>query len=102
MTLSQARSEATTVSYATADSEAPASARASATTRHSDLVRSDYLAVQGTLTFEPGQTQKKVTVYGNPDTRKELDETFLFRLSAPSGASIVDGEATGTISNDDQ
>ena len=99
--LSQARSQTTTVSYATVDSAAPPSARASATTKNSDLVKADYLAVQGTLTFQPGQTQKTVTVYVNPDTKKELDETFLLRLSASSGASILDGEATGTIRNDD-
>ena len=32
---------------------------------------------------------------------RSLYETFLLRLSASSGASILDGEATGTISNDD-
>ncbi|MGU3541201.1 hypothetical protein, partial [Methylobacterium sp. A54F] len=35
------------------------------------------------------------------DTAPEADETVLVRLSNPSGATVADGEANGTIANDD-
>ena len=35
------------------------------------------------------------------DTAVEPTETFQVVLSAPAGATIADGNATGTISNDD-
>ncbi|MGZ4150022.1 MAG: Calx-beta domain-containing protein, partial [Actinomycetota bacterium] len=61
----------------------------------------DYVAGSGTLTFNPGQTSKNVSVTINGDTTHENDETFTVGLSNPSGATISDASGTGTITNDD-
>jgi Ca2+-binding RTX toxin-like protein len=87
VTLSTAASGPVTVAYATADGTARAG--------------TDYTAASGTVTFAAGERTKTVTVAVTPDDLPELDETLLLRLSAPVGASIADGEATGTIRNDD-
>jgi hypothetical protein len=62
---------------------------------------SDYQAASGTLTFTPGQTSRMVSVLVNGDTLQEANETFLLNLSAPTNASIGDGQGVGTITNDD-
>jgi aryl-phospho-beta-D-glucosidase BglC (GH1 family) len=85
--LSAASTGAITVAYATSDQTATAG--------------SDYLAASGTLTFAAGQTQKTVTVQINGDTVYEPDETFLFNLSSPTGATLGRGQAVGKILNDD-
>jgi len=61
----------------------------------------DYSAKQGTLTFQPGELSKPIdiTVFGDMD--EEGDETFYVNLSMASNATIADGQAIGTISNDD-
>src|SRR4029453_213403 len=61
----------------------------------------DFTATSGTLTFSPGQTSRTVVVLLVTDTLAETDETFLVTLGSPSGAVILDGEAIGTIQNDD-
>ena len=76
-----------TVNYATANGTA--------------LAGSDYTAASGTLTFAPGQTSKTVTVNVTGDTAVEPNETFVVNLSAPSGATLFDGQGLGTILNDD-
>src|SRR5947208_2059678 len=76
-----------TVNYATADGTATAP--------------SDYTATNGTLTFNSGDTTKTITVKVSGDTTDEPDETFFVNLSAPSGATINDGQGKGTIKNDD-
>jgi hypothetical protein len=64
---------------------------------------SDYAATDGTLTFAPGETAKTVTVQVNGDTRKEPNETFNLNLANATGnATIADGQAVGTIVNDDR
>jgi hypothetical protein len=89
VSLDQAQAAPVTVDFATADG--------SATTP------SDYAAGQGTLTFAPGETAKTVTVQVNGDTTVEPDETFNVNLANPTGnATIADGQAVGTIVNDDQ
>jgi hypothetical protein len=85
--LSAASTGAITVAYATSDQTATAG--------------SDYLAASGTLTFAAGQTQKTVTVQINGDTVYEPDETLLFNLSSPTGATLGRGQAVGKILNDD-
>ena len=75
------------VDYATADGTAKAGA--------------DYTATSGTLTFAAGETVKTVNVPVLDDTVDEGSETFSLRLSNAAGARIGDGEATGTITNDD-
>jgi hypothetical protein len=77
-----------TVSYATADGTATAPG--------------DYQATSGTLTFQPNETQKTVTVAVVGDTAVEANETFLVNLSNASGATISDAQGVGTITNDDQ
>ena len=85
VTLQSASSETVTVSYATADGTATAG--------------EDYTATSGTLTFAPGETEKTVSVAIIDDTVEDSGETFTLALSDPSGGSLGDTEATGTIFN---
>lgn len=61
----------------------------------------DYTANSGTLVFSPGQTSKTFTVNVLGNVQFEPDETFLVNLSDPIGAVVVDGQAVGTILDDD-
>src|SRR5262249_14823634 len=72
-----------TVDYATADDTA--------------LAPSDYQAGNGTLTFAPGETIKDLTLRVTDDRLGEPNETFLVNLSNPTNATITDGQAVGTI-----
>ncbi len=65
------------------------------------VANDDYLTASGTLTFAPGETSKLVTVPVTGDTKAEANETFFVNLSAPSGATIADGQGLGTILDDD-
>ncbi len=76
-----------TVDYATADGTATAG--------------SDYTSTSGTLTFAAGESSKTVSVPILDDAVDEGDETFTLSLSNATGGRIGDGEATGTIANDD-
>jgi Ca2+-binding RTX toxin-like protein len=76
-----------TVQYATADGSATAP--------------SDYTATSGTLSFNPGETSKTVTVPVHGDTVIEPDETFTVNLSSPTNAVLLDAQGEGTIRNDD-
>lgn len=87
VTLSGGSRSTTTVAYATANGTATAG--------------SDYTANSGTLTFSPGQTSKSINVTIIGDINYESDETFAVTLSSPSGITIAQGTATGTIANDD-
>ena len=87
VTLSRAASGPVTVDYATADGTATAG--------------EDYAAASGSLSFAAGETRKTVTVAIHDDAIDEGQETFTLKLSNPAGAAIQDGEATGTIDNDD-
>ena len=72
-----------TVNYTTADGTATAG--------------EDYTATSGTLTFAPGETEKTVSVAIIDDTVKDSGETFRLVLGDPSGATLPDSEAVGTI-----
>jgi Calx-beta domain len=61
----------------------------------------DYTATSGTLRIPKGKKQKKVTVPVVADTVGELDETFDLVLTNPKGATIKDGRATATLTDDD-
>jgi Calx-beta domain-containing protein len=87
VTLSAAGAQTVTVAYATADATAKAG--------------SDYNATSGTLTFNPGEKAKTISVGVVGDTAVEQDETFTVALSSAVNATIGDGVATGTIANDD-
>ena len=86
----------TRVNYATANgtSNGTASSAASA--------GSDYIAASGTLTFAPGETSKTFTVAVAGDTLDEADESFSVVLSGAEAAIILNGQGTGTITNDDR
>jgi hypothetical protein len=86
--LSNPSGTAVSVNYATANG----------TAKTSD---NDFVAKSGRIDFAPGETSKTVTISVKGDTRKESNETFLVKLSSPSGATIGDSQATGTIYNDD-
>jgi chitinase len=89
ISLDRAQSSPVTVGFATANGTATAP--------------SDYTAASGTVTFAPGETAKPVTVEVNGDTTVEPDETFGVNLTnATANATIADGQAMGTIVNDDQ
>ncbi|HYJ45268.1 MAG TPA: Calx-beta domain-containing protein, partial [Pyrinomonadaceae bacterium] len=87
VTLSSASSLVVKVDFATADGTATAG--------------SDYQASSGTLTFNPGETQKSITVSVSGDTATEPDETFFINLSQPVNCAISKAQGRGTITNDD-
>ena len=85
VTLDSASTQEVTVNYTTADGTAKAIL--------------DYVAASGTLTFEPGTTEKLVAVTLVNDAVEDAGETFKLVLSDPFGAELGDSEATGTIAN---
>ena len=87
VTLSEASGAEVTVVYATSDETARASR--------------DYTASSGTLTIAAGSTTGMISVLVLDDEVVEGDETFTVVLSGASGATIVDGEGVGTITDDD-
>lgn len=87
VTLSPVSTNPVTVTFQTADDTA--------------LAGSDYTAASGMLTFAPGTTTQTATVSVTGDAASEDNETFFVRLSAPTNATIADGEAVGTILDDD-
>ncbi len=87
VTLSKAAAGPVTVGYATANDTATAG--------------SDYTAKTGTLTFAAGETAKTIQVNVTGDALVEANERFAVNLTNPSGATIADGAAIATITNDD-
>ena len=85
VSLNAASSRTVTVAYATSDGTATAPA--------------DYASVSGTLTFLPGATRGTVAVTIVAEGRVEGNETFMVTLSHPTGATLNDASATGTISD---
>ncbi|HVK07525.1 MAG TPA: SdrD B-like domain-containing protein, partial [Gemmataceae bacterium] len=87
VTLTGATAVAATVDWATSDGTAAAG--------------SDYLAASGTVTINPGETSKTVTVDALGDTLVEADEKFNFTLSNPAHATFGTAAFEATIRNDD-
>lgn len=87
VTLSNGSSQAISVSYRTVDGTAKA--------------KSDYNAASGTLTFQPGETSRTISIAIIGDRRREANEIFSLEVSNAVGATIADGNATITILNDD-
>lgn len=88
VSLSAASSQTVTVNYATANGTA--------------VSGSDYTAVSGSLTFASGQTSKTVPVPVLGDVIDEgSSEQFGFNLSNPGNGVLGDGQASGTILDDD-
>lgn len=61
----------------------------------------DYVPTSGRSMFAPGEMSKEITVDVLGDRLYELDERFFVNLSNPTNATIADGQAIGTIVNDD-
>jgi hypothetical protein len=87
VTLSAASSLPITVAYATANGSAAAG--------------SDYQAVSSTLTIPAGQTTGTITVLVNGERLPEANENFFVNLSGATNATITDGQAVGTILDDE-
>lgn len=85
--LSSPATSAVTVQFSTANNTAAAG--------------SDYDASSGTLYFAAGESEKSITVKVIGDSQVEANESFLLNLSNATGATISDGQAVGTINNDD-
>jgi dipeptidyl aminopeptidase/acylaminoacyl peptidase len=62
---------------------------------------SDYAQQSGTLTFNPGETSKTISISIAADAEIEPDETFGVTLTQAVNATISDNEGTGIITNDD-
>ncbi|MCX7785804.1 MAG: T9SS type A sorting domain-containing protein, partial [candidate division WOR-3 bacterium] len=88
VTLSNPSYQTITVNYATANG--------TATTGDND-----YIATSGTLTFNSGETSKRIGVTVNGDYKYETDETFYVNLTNLVNATFGDDQAVGTILNDD-
>jgi hypothetical protein len=89
VSLSAPSSGTVTVDCATADGTAT-------------VADNDYEAVSRTLTFDPGVTSQTVDVTVNGDTAIEPTEVFYLNLTnATGGATILDAQGVGTITNDD-
>jgi len=64
---------------------------------------SDYTAITATtLTFNPGEMTKTITVGINGDQSLEPDETFFVNLTNAVNATISRSQGVGTILNDDK
>ena len=87
VTLDKASTTPVTIAYATSNGTASAG--------------SDYTAKSGTVTFAAGVTSQQISVPVLGDTAVESNETLTLTLSNPTGATIADGSAVGTITNDD-
>lgn len=93
VTLSEASDSPISVSYSTADSTGPNAATAG----------TDYTALSNqSLTFSPGQTSLTIEVMTTDDAVDEDSEEFLVNLNSAPGATIASGQATGTITDNDE
>jgi hypothetical protein len=72
-----------------------------ATSNGTATAGTDYTATSGTLTFAAGETAKTVVVVIADDTLAEPSERFNLTLSAPVGATIVDGQGVVVIGPSD-
>ena len=86
--LSAASGAAVTVAYETLDGTAVAGV--------------DYTSTSGTLRFDAGETRTTLAVPTLEDATAEETEGFTVQLSEPAGATVADGTATGTITDDDE
>jgi hypothetical protein len=87
VSLSSGSSQPVTVRFATADGAAHAP--------------DDYVPASGSVTFNPGETAKTITVEVKGDRVDEVDEPFSVVLSSPANALLGKAEAFGTILDDE-
>ena len=76
-------SDSATVNYSTADQTAVAGTH--------------YVATSGTLTFQPGETEKIIQVIIRPDTDEVTRETFSLNLSNPTNAILGNNQANAIL-----
>ena len=88
VTLSGPDARPVTVRFATADGSA--------------VAPDDYEPTSGTLTFQPGETSKAVTVAIKGDTVNETDETLAVLVSSPSNAVLGRTQGFGSIVDDEE
>jgi len=72
-----------------------------ATSNGTATAGSDYLAYSGQVSFAAGETSQTIRVPVIGDTRPEGSETLSVTLSNPTGATLGDGAAIGTITDND-
>jgi hypothetical protein len=72
-----------------------------ATVNNTATAGDDYINATGTLTFTPGQTSQTLSVGINGDVLNEDTVSFNVNLTAPTNATISDGQSIGTIVDDD-
>ena len=78
-----------TVNYATADGSATAAG-------------GDYNSLNASLTFNPGETSKTITVSVLGDSvHEQLSKTFSLKLSNALNALFANSQGIGTILDDD-
>jgi len=87
VTLSARSGKVVTVDYATGPGTATAG--------------TEYRPKSGTLTFLPGRTTKKISLWTKGDLLDEPDETFFVNLQGVVNATIAIGQARVTIQDDD-
>ena len=87
VTLDHPSSFTVTVNYTTVDGSASGG--------------SDYQVTSGTLTFNPFEVSKNISVPVNGDLQEEITETFFLNLSAPVNGSLGAAQGVGTITDDD-
>ncbi len=72
-----------------------------ATASGTAVAGSDFAAMEGTLTFTPGQTSQPITVLVTGDQLAEDTEAFYVGLISPTNAFIADAQGVGTIVDDE-
>lgn len=87
ITLDKASSLPVTINYTTEDISA--------------IAGSDYVAKSGTLTFNPGQTSKNITLTVLGDYNFELSESLKVKLSNATNAEFTNTESIVNITNND-
>ena len=62
-----------------------------------------FVAKTGTLTFNPGETTKTITIEVKGDSKKEANETFYLDLSglSPDASEFTKNRGAGRVWNDD-
>lgn len=94
--LSEPATDAVTVNYNTLSGAAE---------RGEDIVNSGSYSLNGTITFQPGQTVQTIYIRVGSDYLDEMDEDFVVQLTNPTNAAFGNGNlmasATGWVLDDD-
>ncbi len=73
-----------------------------ATSDETAMAGDDYVAMSGSLVFDPGEVQGSISIPVLMDEMDEPDEAFLVTLSDAIYAEIADNVGRGTITDDDE